>query len=193
MYPEIEVRLLMMVKGICVFQRVGFRSSGACSRRLSRCRLTVGSTAHRKSYKTAPNVATIPTARLLRSFKKDKSSQQLSLVERKTTDLRHVNLISAPRMMRSTPDDPQNDRSRPSDDQDVPDDIHLPQPRLQVVRRSLDIQKRPDETERKETERQVDEKEPLPFLSEGTSDQGSDGTGERPDATDDPGENASFR
>lgn len=125
-------------------------------------------------------------------IQKDKSSQRLSLVERKTTDVRHVNLISAPRMMRSTPDDPQDDRSRTSDDQDVPDDIHLPQPRLQVVRRSLDIQERPDETERKETERKVDEKEPLPFLSEGTSDQGSDGTGERPDATDDPGENASF-
>ena len=94
--------------------------------------------------------------------------------------------------MRPSPDDPQDDRSRASDDQDVSDNVHLPQPRLQVIRRSFDVQERPDETERKETERKVDEEEPLPFLREGTSNQRADGTGESPDTTDDTGEYASF-
>lgn len=94
--------------------------------------------------------------------------------------------------MRPAPDDTHDDGGGPSDDQDVPDDIHLPQSRLEIILGRLDIHETPDQDHGEQAEREVDEKEPLPFLGEGASDKRTDGRGKGPDTADDPEENTSF-
>ena len=108
-------------------------------------------------------------------------------------DSRDDDLIGVPWVMRATPHDAQDDGRSPSDYQDVTNDIHLFDPRPQVVLGSLDIEEKPDETEREQTEGKIDEEQPLPLLGEGATDEGSDRAGKRPDATNDPREYTSFR
>lgn len=107
-------------------------------------------------------------------------------------DLRNNDLVGTPRMVRASPNNSQDDSGSTSNDQNVANQIHLLNPGAQVVLGSLDVQEGPDETESEQAERKVDEEQPLPLFREGATDERSDGASECPNATYDPGKDASL-
>ena len=107
-------------------------------------------------------------------------------------NLRNNDLVGTPRVMRASPNDSQDDIGSTSDNQNVADQIHLLDPGAQLVLGSLDVQEGPDETESEQAERKVDEEQPLPLFREGATDERSDGASECPNATNDPGKDASL-